>query len=66
MTGTMMTAADPAEYGSETATDPDDRAEPPEFAFDPLLDSVYADVVAVSRGIGEIKRIADYLEGQLR
>lgn len=66
MTGMTTPAADRAEYEWEAHAHPDERPEPPEFESDPLLDSVYADVVAVTRGIAEIRRVADYLESQLR
>ena len=44
---------------------PDERGAPAGQPVDPLLDSIYEDIAAVTRGLVEIRRLADYLGAEL-
>lgn len=62
MTGTMMRIG---EWSDHEATSPDERARAAGLQADPVVDSLYDDVEAVTRGLVEIKRLADHLEATL-
>jgi hypothetical protein len=63
MTGTMMPIGD---WSDHEPTFPDERAGAAGQRADAVLDSLGDDVAAVTRGLVEIKRLADHLEATLR
>jgi hypothetical protein len=63
MTGTMMPIGD---WSDLEPTSPDERARAADNRADSVIDSLYDDVAAVTRGLVEIKRLADHLEATLR
>jgi hypothetical protein len=63
MTGTMMPIGD---WSDHEPTSADERAGAAGNRVDAVLDSLYDDVAAVTRGLVEIKRLADHLEATLR